>query len=41
MVDSEYSIEDYKPPRISIVAIMKNSEMLKVIPYNVKTKKHE
>ena len=39
MVDSEYSIEDYKFPKINIGAIMKNSEILKFVPNHLKTKK--
>ena len=39
MVDSEYSTEDYKTPKINIAAIMKKSEMLKFVPNHLKTKK--
>ena len=39
MVDSEYSTKDYKTPKISIAAIMKNSEMLKFVPNHLKSKK--
>ena len=39
MFDNEYSIGDYKSPKISIgAAIMKNPEMLKPVPDNLKTK---
>ena len=39
MVDSEYSTDDYKSSEISIGAIMKNPEMLRVVPDHLKTKK--
>ena len=39
MVDSEYSTEDYKTPKLNIAAIMKKSEMLKFVPNHLKTKK--
>ena len=39
MVDSEYSTGDYKSLKISIGAIMKNPEMLKLVPDHLKTKK--
>ena len=39
MVDSEYSTYDYKFPKISIRAIMKNPEILKFILDHIKTKK--
>ena len=38
MVDSEYSTGDYKSPKISIGAIMKNPKMLKFVPDYLKTK---
>ena len=38
MVDSEYSTDDYKPSKISIGAIIKNLEMLKSVPDQLKTK---
>ena len=38
MLDSEYSTEDYKSPKISIGARMKNSEMLKFVPDHLKIK---
>ena len=37
MVDSEHSTDDYKSPKISIGAIMKNPKMLKFIPDHLKT----
>ena len=39
MVDSEYSTSDCKSSKISIGAIMKNPEMLRLIPDHLKTKK--
>ena len=39
MVDSEYSTDSYKSPKISIGAIIKNPEMLKFVPDHLKTKK--
>ena len=39
MVDSEYSTCDYKSSKISNEAIMKNPEMLRLIPDHLKTKK--
>ena len=39
MVDSEYSIEDYKSPKINIGVIIKIPEMLKFVPDHLKTKK--
>ena len=38
MVDSEYSTGDYKSPKISIGAIMKNPKILKFVPDYLKTK---
>ena len=37
MVDSEYSTENYKSSKISIEAIMKNPEMLRLILNHLKT----
>ena len=37
MVDSEYSTENYKSSKISTEAIMKNPEMLRLIPNHLKT----
>ena len=39
MVDSEYSAEDYKYPKVSIGAIMKNPGMLKLVPDHLKLKR--
>ena len=39
MVDSDYSSEDYKSPKISIGVIMKNPEIVEFIPNHLKTKK--
>ena len=39
MVDNEYSMDIYKSVKISIEAVMKNTEMLKFVPYHLKTKK--
>ena len=39
MGDSEYSTEDYKTPKISIGAIMKNPEILNFVSDHLKTKK--
>ena len=39
MVDSEYSMDDYKSTKISIEVIMKNPEMLKFVPDYHKNKK--
>ena len=38
MVDSEHSLGDYKPSKISIKEVMKNPEMLKFVPDHLKTK---
>ena len=38
MVDSEYSKDDLKTPKVSIGAIMKNPEMLKFVPDHLKIK---
>ena len=35
---SEYSIGDYKPSKISFKEVMKNLEMLKIIPAHLTTK---
>ena len=34
MVNSEYSTDDYKSAKISIGTLMKNSEMLKFVPWS-------
>ena len=39
MVVSEYSTDNYKSSKIGIRTIMKNSEMLKFVTNNLKTKK--
>ena len=39
MVDSEYSTEDYKSPKINIGAIIKNPEILNFVSDYLKTKK--
>ena len=39
MVDSEYSMDIYKPVKITIGTVMKNPEMLTVVLDNLKTKK--
>ena len=39
MVESEYSTDDYKSPKISIGAIIKNPKMLKFVTDHFKTKK--
>ena len=39
MVDSEYSMNIYKSVKITTQTVMKNSEMLKLIPDHLKTKK--
>ena len=39
MVDSEYSTDYYKYTKISIGAIIKNPEMLRLVPDHLKTKK--
>ena len=39
MVDIQYSSEDYMTPKISVEAVMKNPEMLKLISDYLKTKK--
>ena len=38
MVDSEYSTNNYRSLQISIGAITKNSEMLRLVPDYLKTK---
>ena len=40
MVDRDYSTDHYKYSKISIGAIIKNLEMLKVVPDHLKTKKN-
>ena len=39
MVDSEYSIDNYKSLKISIGSIIKNPKFLKFIPDQLNTKK--
>ena len=39
MVDSKYSTDDCKSLKINIRAIMKNPEMLRLVPDQLKTKK--
>ena len=39
MVDTEYNTENYKSPKIIIVTIMRNPEILKFVPDHIKTKK--
>ena len=39
MVDSEYSTGGSNSSRISIGVVMKNPEMIKFVPYDLKTKK--
>ena len=39
MVDSEDNTDNYKCSKISIGTIMQNPEMLKLVPYNLKTKR--
>ena len=39
MVDSEYSTDNYKSSKISIGAIMKNPEMLRLVPDHLQAKK--
>ena len=39
MIDGEYSKNNYKSSKISIGAVRKNPEMLKIIPDRHKTKK--
>ena len=39
MVDTEYSTDKYKSSKISIGAIMKNPEMLRLVPDHLQTKK--
>ena len=38
MFDSEYSIDTYKPVKISIGIVKRNSEMLKFVPDSLKTR---
>ena len=38
MVDSAYSVNDYKSPKISIGAIMKNPEMINLFLITLKLK---
>ena len=39
MVDNEYKSDDYRSPKISTGALMKNFKMLKFVPDQLKTKK--
>ena len=39
MVDSEYSTDNSKSSKISIEAIMKNPEILRLVPNHLKTEK--
>ena len=39
MVDDEYSTDNYKLSKVKIEAIMKNSEMLRLVLNYLKTKK--
>ena len=39
MVDNEYRIDEYKFSKISIGTIIKNTEMLRLVPGHPKTKK--
>ena len=39
MVDSEYNTDNHKSPKISIGAVIKNSEMLKFVFDRLKSKK--
>ena len=39
MVDSEYSKDIYKPIKISIGTVIRNPEILKVLPYHFKARK--
>ena len=39
MVDSEYSIDNYKSLKISIRSIIKNPKLLKFVPDQLNTKK--
>ena len=39
MVDSEYSTDSYKSSKVSIGAVIKNPEMLKIVHDHLKTKK--
>ena len=41
VVGSEYSMDIYKSVKISIGTVMKNPEILKSIPDNLKTKKYK
>ena len=38
MVDSEYSKDNCKPSKINIGAIIKNQEIVKLVPDHLKTK---
>ena len=39
VADSEYSLDNQKSSKINIGAIIKNLEMLKFVPYHLKTKR--
>ena len=39
MVDSEYNMDIYKSAKISVGAVMRNPEILKFVPDQLKTKK--
>ena len=39
MIDGKYSLENYKSSKTSIEAIIENPEMLRLVPYYLKTKK--
>ena len=39
MIHTEYSAEDYRPPKINIGTVMRNPKMLKFVPNHSKTKK--
>ena len=39
MVDNEYSTDDYKSPKISIGAIIKNPEVQRLVPDHLKNEK--
>ena len=39
MVDSEYSMDIYKSVKISIGTVMKNPEMLEIVPDHLKSRK--
>ena len=39
MVDSEYGMDTYKSVKNTTGTVMKNPEMLKLVPHHLKTKK--